>query len=283
MSVRANRHSTKAARFWALALSAAAALVLLCPAASWARSQHALKAAPTAVKAATPQAPKLAAAHPAAKGLNTGIEVHGHWVLEVKNPDGRIVRHVEFENSLTLIGIDVTTGFPTASGPITGPGVSLPGGAEYLNALVAGQAAPLAGNVEVALLGPGTTGFTTNGAPCVSLQQSFGACFILPPGNSCTVVPGVSCNLATGYAANLVSPGPIQFSGSVTATQNGSVDGVATFIANPCSNVTHCYLGSQYQQPIDIFTEVDDNTSKFPVVNVAPNQSLSVTVTISFQ
>jgi hypothetical protein len=37
----------------------------------------------------------------AAKGTHEGIKVHGHWTIEVKNPDGKLVTHREFENSLT--------------------------------------------------------------------------------------------------------------------------------------------------------------------------------------
>ena len=33
-------------------------------------------------------------------GSHEGIKVHGHWTIEVRNPDGRLVAHREFENSL---------------------------------------------------------------------------------------------------------------------------------------------------------------------------------------
>jgi hypothetical protein len=32
-------------------------------------------------------------------GSHTGIKVHGHWTIEVRNPDGKLVTHREFENS----------------------------------------------------------------------------------------------------------------------------------------------------------------------------------------
>ncbi len=34
------------------------------------------------------------------KGQHEGITVHGHWIIEVKNHDGKVVSHREFENSL---------------------------------------------------------------------------------------------------------------------------------------------------------------------------------------
>lgn len=33
-------------------------------------------------------------------GKHEGIKVHGHWTIEVRNPDGTLVSHREFENSL---------------------------------------------------------------------------------------------------------------------------------------------------------------------------------------
>jgi len=33
-------------------------------------------------------------------GPHEGIQVHGHWTIEVRNPDGSLVTHREFENSL---------------------------------------------------------------------------------------------------------------------------------------------------------------------------------------
>jgi len=34
------------------------------------------------------------------RGNNEGVKVHGHWVLEIKNPDGSLASRHEFENSL---------------------------------------------------------------------------------------------------------------------------------------------------------------------------------------
>ena len=36
--------------------------------------------------------------------------LHGHWVIEVKNPDGKLASHTEFENSLQPSGADALTG-----------------------------------------------------------------------------------------------------------------------------------------------------------------------------
>lgn len=39
-----------------------------------------------------------------ADAMPEGIEVHGDWTIDVLEPDGRLVRHVEFRNALVLEG-----------------------------------------------------------------------------------------------------------------------------------------------------------------------------------
>jgi len=68
--------------------------------------------APSASAAASPAA-SSPAAKPAEEEKETatpkkpgheGIKIHGHWVLEVKNPDGKVVDRREFNNSLVTGG-----------------------------------------------------------------------------------------------------------------------------------------------------------------------------------
>lgn len=64
--------------------------------------KKAAASAAVAAKTAAPVQAKAIAVKPAesaAKGMNTGIKVHGHWTIEVRNPDGKVVSHTEFENS----------------------------------------------------------------------------------------------------------------------------------------------------------------------------------------
>lgn len=90
----------------------------------------------TAASTAKPAAEEEESAVPNSAGAQ-GIKIHGHWVLEVKNPDGKIVERREFNNSLV-----------TAGGMITGD--------QILAALISGNAAP--GGLAVAFIsGPTTT------------------------------------------------------------------------------------------------------------------------------
>lgn len=52
-----------------------------------------------AVKSSTAAAP---AAQAPAKGAHEAIGIHGHWTIEVKNPNGTLAKHVEFENGLCI-------------------------------------------------------------------------------------------------------------------------------------------------------------------------------------
>src|SRR5271155_2256482 len=89
-----------ARRSQALAALLAAALIF----ASVGRAQS--SAAPAPAPGAKPAAAAPAkstpppAAKPPSKASQEGINVHGHWIIEVKNPDGKIANRVEFENAL---------------------------------------------------------------------------------------------------------------------------------------------------------------------------------------
>jgi hypothetical protein len=111
-------------------------------------------APPAAPAAVAPQAQPVAQpaqarapAAPAPRGTQEGIKVHGHWTIEVRNPDGKLVSHTEFENSLVQ-----------------------PTGASDLVAMLFGYGAPGGYLVEVG--GGGTAG------PC-ALVNGFNTCLLI--------------------------------------------------------------------------------------------------------
>jgi hypothetical protein len=69
-----------------------------------------LSSAATTAKAQSNQAQGEESESPVAKekssgdGRREGIKVHGHWTIDVRNPDGTVATHREFENSLTSSG-----------------------------------------------------------------------------------------------------------------------------------------------------------------------------------
>ncbi len=62
---------------------------------------------------------------PAPKGRPEGITVYGWWTIEVRNPDGKVVIHREFENALTETGQGVLASAITNQG--TPLGYNVPG------------------------------------------------------------------------------------------------------------------------------------------------------------
>jgi hypothetical protein len=69
-------------------------------AASHAQAALVAPQAPKAAATAQPTAPAEKNPAPQANSAYQGITVHGHWTIEVRNPDGSPDKHVEFENKL---------------------------------------------------------------------------------------------------------------------------------------------------------------------------------------
>ncbi len=94
------------------------AAVLVLASAQWAPAQQAMPAAnenhalaadsasiaPSAPAKPAPVQQEEESAPGAGKQSGDGIKVHGHWVLAVKNPDGKLVERREFDNSLVTAG-----------------------------------------------------------------------------------------------------------------------------------------------------------------------------------
>jgi hypothetical protein len=105
--MRTNGKHEVVARIAAPGLVLGAVFALMLSSSSAGRAQA--SAASSAVPAATPAkaAPASQAAQAAATGLrkpggnHEGITIHGHWTIEVRNPDGKLVTHREFENGLS--------------------------------------------------------------------------------------------------------------------------------------------------------------------------------------
>lgn len=205
--------------------------------------------------------------------LYQGIKLHGHWTIEVRNRDGSLARHVEFENALD-------PGF-TASNAF-GQSVVVPGGASYLSGLLSGQwsgpgnnAAPY---LEIYLVGP--AGLNSLGidskAPCTQGGEFRGACIIGP---SCGGVQGggLSCDLSiTPVGAAPVFTG-VRLTGDVQATQNGQISMVLTIIFSPSCTASFPNCGA----PGIVSLTSSTNFPGAPI-SVIAGQLIAVTVNISF-
>jgi hypothetical protein len=215
-----------------LVLAAVLGMVLSAAGVSRAQSGSSSVAAPA--KSGTP-APELAspgakaAANPSAEapssgGMNTGVKVHGHWTIVVRNPDGTVTDRRDFENSLALSG------------------------AYLLQNILGGTMTPGAWAISLGAQGAGKTG-PCGGQNFVIVNPvspvSNGNCFILEPTGIYGGPPCAGCfttNLTRQQVAFRIEPttffpevpgqeitsSGFELTGTATTSTPGTIDTVAT-------------------------------------------------------
>jgi hypothetical protein len=201
-----------------LVLAAVFALVLSGSSVGRAQSSTTSPAIPAAAPAKA--APAAQAELPAAQagrqrgGNHEGIQVHGYWKIDVKNPDGTVVKHVEFENSLNAqIGGALLMALITGQNP---PGAWSVG-------LEATPASILPCSPEYAVyinLGSSQAS-STSIAPCF-LGQAGDQYFLPCDGKSCLTTLSVTAPTASLQAVTL--------QGQMTVTNSGFITAVDTML-----------------------------------------------------
>lgn len=179
----------------------------------------------------------------AQNGPSEGIKVHGHWTIDVRNPDGTLVSHHEFENAI------------------------VPSGLTTLARILGGREAP----------GPWTITVTGQGGPCVHPQNgSPQACTLFESGAF-----GTPDSMSFNTLAVTSSSG-IELSGSLTATASGSMDisTVETRLDRCGGTMTpsDCFAIAFFASSPRQFTS---HTLATPIA-VSSGQIVQVTVVISF-
>ncbi len=241
------------------ATSAACALAALGLATPMANAQNSTTSKPAAALRPATTSP---ATHQSAGGPQEGIKVHGHWVIEVKNPDGTVVRHREFENKLEN-----------------------PGGAQFIAQILGGIA--VLGQYAIALPVP----CSTQGSSCIVSQtggaalqgvaitsdvsSAFGGAIEI----GCASTPCAMDLQTLSVVANGQGAGTVVLSGSVVATASGKIGGVESY-SSVCT--VHGITQSeclQQQFSVNPLT----GTLISPAVAFSDGQTITVTVTISFQ
>jgi hypothetical protein len=202
------------------------------------------------------------------KSLDGSIKVHGHWLINVRNPDGTLADHREFENSLAIDQ----------------------GGDAFLIGLLAGYYVP------------GDFGIEIDGVACHYACGIVVSPTTWPGLDLCAVgddAPG-HCSTTLTYKAVLApSTGSTSFilSGSVLAPDVGTLILVRTLF-NACNAVNRyrpvapiiAPAGPSTVPPIDCHGSTATAlvgyltiTGAFtPVQITAPGQNIEVTVTITF-
>jgi hypothetical protein len=155
------------------------------------------------------------ATKPAPHGSD-GIKVHGHWVIDIKNPDGTLAKHLDFQNSLTTAPATGTYGGST--------------GDQLLVALLSGVAvssapgigviqAPAPGNTIAA--GQAIAEFCTKGLPGATGYS----CGILTTAQSLTAYSNFYLPLSTQTGltstVNFTSPVSWVLAGNFTVPATG--------------------------------------------------------------
>jgi hypothetical protein len=97
----------------------------------------------SAISAPAVKAPTPPAAKPSSQGPHDVTKVHGYWIIDVRNPDGKVAKHMEFENQLCT----------TFSAAPYGT-AAVPGGDSILSSLLAGTASPGAWSIVVGAAPP---------------------------------------------------------------------------------------------------------------------------------
>jgi hypothetical protein len=190
-------------------------------------------------------------------GAYEGIRVHGHWVIEVRNPDGSLADRREIQNGLSVAG------------------------APLLAALLTRTVA--AGYWVVSLAGNGACAGSPGNACHIQQTRPAGQ-----PGNY-SPGPGVSDTLTVAMGADQRS---VVLQGNVTATGTGFIDLVITDLG-ACTSTTAPANCTSFSHPFPSPWSVHIGSTEFtrrlfgfqdapPAVNVLAGQIIQVTVTISF-
>ncbi|MGA3074770.1 MAG: hypothetical protein ABSG56_13860 [Bryobacteraceae bacterium] len=235
------------------AASVAPAAASTAPAAKHPAPQHPAAQTATAEKAAT--AP--------AKPGSEGIKVHGHWIIDVKNPDGSLAQHRDFENSLQDGG-QFLTGL--ASGYMVFGG--------YYIGFVGNACAP------TALDGSTNCYISQNGA-FLSAQCAYYTCI-----GGLTVAANITTGSSQPYSIVLSGSGVVPLAGTISAVQTldfycYSYNGIGYVPtgANPAACTT---TGLNGGPTVGINGGTFTGTTLATPLAVTAGQVLLVTVTISF-
>ena len=183
-------------------------------------------------------------------GHSEGIQVHGHWTIEVRNPDGRLVSRREFENALTTNG-----SFFLAS--VMGRQFSVGEWSVTLGS----------GNVNV-------------DSPCTSSLNPISPCVLYEATGHYPGADNTSAfkTLTVSMLDQGINHGVI-LNGNATAQRTGSIGNVQTqlWLCPPSTAPNACFLTLDGSTPSGNIT----GTTISPV-NLSPGQIIQVKVVISF-
>ncbi len=176
-----------------------------------------------------------------------GIKVHGHWTIEVRNPDGTLAEHREFENALySWSGNNFLTSVLGRVVSVGGWEVCLAASNATDNAFADSGSNPAAGYIE---------------------ESSYA-------GSAPNYFKNLTVSLTAG-TGSLYQFWYLTLSGTATAQRNGKIGVVYTSntYLGPTSPPASSYSGNKLTITQSVLSDV---------VNVSAGQQIAVTVVISF-
>lgn len=195
-------------------------------------------------------------------GPAEAIKVHGHWTIDVRDSDGTLVTHRDFENGLTLQG---------KNGLVRLLGRQITNGAWHVGLANSSGNHPCESPAD-------SVGNPASPTPCQILEPDFwGPAVVNSPYFFKTLI------------LSLPDSGGLVLSGTATAARNGTIDLVNTRIYNcpPNNGPQACaatntigrfeFTEKQLAQPVN-----GSCPEPACAVNVVKGQIIQVTVTISF-
>ena len=225
-----------------------------------------------------------------------GIKVHGHWVIDLKNPDGTLVRHLDFENSLVSSGFAISGSQLLAlliSGNVTpsDPAIGFVPTAQYTSATDATTMCPNLLAEQCALLTTSESFYST-----VSTGTFLPSAFNAQTGLHAVVTVGPSVNwvlsgnftvpsgltsisaVQTLLSVCLPSSSNVLQNYAVTAQLTGSYSDRNADISSSACKVGLASTPSE----AELYFPLTSTTVPNAPLLVTPQQIVTVTVTISF-
>jgi hypothetical protein len=195
-------------------------------------------------------------AKPEARGKSEGIKVHGHWVLEVRNPDGSKASRHEYENELQTTG-DV------------GLLKLLTGGASTLGWFIALETAfdcSIVGQFEY--------------CPYLAVAQSATICADLATQGVFPAIPNQTCSTSLTVAPDSTGFNLVLQGTTVPATSNAQITNADSYLLTCPSGTTPAVCLANASFNSWQFTRVSAQAQNFTPLQAG--QTVTVTVTLSF-
>jgi hypothetical protein len=146
---------------------------------------------------AAQQGPPVAARGPApvARGASPGdaIQVHGRWIIDVRNPDGTLASHHDFQNAL------------------------LPSGQQLLSYLISKGSSIITWDIRLRANNTDPTG------PCPPSPTNDSSCYIAGPGSTLPLLMPNAPNVFSTGAFTRTPAGTLEISGNATAASAQSI------------------------------------------------------------